>query len=312
MKYKLLLTACITFTIFLLNGQNQFQNPSFEEWEPIKYGSIPEPVNWSSIRTAEPDNLAKIAPAVWGQSDDAHTGNYSLYLTNIAIFGIVATGTITNGRIVANLNPDLGNSHTDPDSAQWNMPLNQRPDSVVGWYKCKPSPGDFPTAKVLIHKGYAALPQEDSSNWIGVAYIELSSSEVTEWTRFSVPFEYFDERTPEFFLTILTAGNGTTAVANSEAWFDDLKLIFNGTPVDEINAEDFQVYASHGQLNVFLDADRGNSKLQVVDLSGREVLSGELINGEANRFKMDVPDGVYVATVYAEGSMLSKKVYIRK
>ena len=313
MKYTFLIASAFFYMIINAGAQNQFENASFEDWEPIKYGSIPEPVNWSSIRTAEPDNLAQLAPAVWDRSDDAHTGSHSLYLKNISIFGIVATGMITNGRVVANLNPELGNSHTDPDSAQWNMPLNLRPDSVVGWYKCKPSPNDFPTAKVLIHKGYAALPQQDSSNWIGAGYIELSSSEVTQWTRFSTPFEYFDERTPEFFLTILTAGNGTSAVANSEAWFDDVKLIFNGTPVDEMKQQDFQVYASNGILNVSLEgSSRDVSQISVVDLMGREVLAGELLIGENTQFDLNVPDGVYVVSVMTKNNTLSKKVYVRK
>jgi hypothetical protein len=256
--------------------------------------------------------MAQLSPAVWGMSDDAHTGNHSLYLTNIGIFGIVATGTMTNGRILADLNTELANSHTVPDSSEWNTPIITRPDSLVGWYKGKPSVDDFPTAKALLHTGYASLPQKDSSTWIGVAYIELSGSEVNVWTRFSVPFDYFNNDTPEFILSTFTSGNGLSAIADSEAWFDDVKLIYNGTPVDEISASDFHVYSSNGVLSVFLDdSKRGNSQLRVMDLAGRTILTREIENGRNHQFQMNVKDGVYIVTVQTSTNILSKKVWIR-
>jgi hypothetical protein len=311
MKKNLLLVFTFFFLISQVFSQSQFENASFEEWESIPYGSVPEPLEWSSIRTAEPDELAKVAPAVWNISDEAHSGEHSLYLTNISIFGIVATGTITTGRILANLNTDLANSHTDPDNPQWHCPLTKRPDSLVGWYKGNPSPNDFPTVKALLHTGYAALPQEDSSNWIGVAYIELSGSQVTEWTRFSVPFEYFNDNTPEFMLTILTAGDGLTPVDGSEAWFDDLELIYNGTSINELTTDHLHVYASNGILNVFLDeTNKVQSTVSVVDLTGRQVYSGEIISGRNQQFALNLKNGVYIVTVQSGANLISKKVWV--
>lgn len=311
MKKNLLLVFTFLFLVTQTFSQSQFENASFEEWESIPYGSVPEPVEWSSVRTAEPDELAQVAPAVWDVSDDAHSGNHSLYLTNISIFGIIATGTITNGRILADLNTELANSHTDPENSQWNMPLTKRPDSLVGWYKGNPAEGDFPTAKALLHTGYAALPQEDSSNWIGVAYIPLSGSAVTEWTRFSVPFDYFNDNTPEFILTILTAGDGLTPIAGSEAWFDDLELIYNGTSVDELTVDNLQVFASYGKLNVFLDETKKvKSNLSVVDLAGRQVFASEIIPGQNHQFALNLKKGVYIVSVKSGTNLISKKVWV--
>jgi len=312
MKKNLLLLVSCFFISSLVFSQSQFENASFEEWEGIPYGSVPEPVQWSSIRTALPDELAQVAPAVWDVSDDAHTGNHSLYLTNIDIFGIIATGTITNGRILANLNTDSAYSYTDPDNQEWNCPIVKRPDSLVGWYKSIPADGDFPTAKALLHTGFASLPQEDSSTWIGVAYIELSGSPVTEWTRFSTPFDYFNDNIPEFMLSILTAGDGLTPLAGSEVWFDDLELIYNGTSVQELSAENLQVFATNGNLNVFIDKpDRKEVTLKVVDLAGRQVYSGEINSGQNYHFALDANEGVYIVSVNDGNNVISKKVLIR-
>lgn len=312
MNRFLLSISFVTLFLSMTIAQSQFENASFEDWEEIEYGSIPEPVEWSSVRTATPDELAKLAPAVWDRSDDAHSGNHSLYLINIDIFGITATGTMTNGRILANLQTELANSHTEPEEPKWNTPLTKRPDSLIGWYKCKPTENDFPTAKALLHTGYASLPQDDSSTWIGVAYIELSGTDVNEWTRFSTPFEYFNNEIPEFMLSILTAGNGLSAIGGSEAWFDDVELIYLGTSVDELNADALTVYSSNGRLYVHLaDNQNMNAQISVIDLAGNRVFAGNLKTGNRQQFDLNVKDGIYIVNVRVRERLYTKKVYIR-
>jgi hypothetical protein len=218
---------------------------------------------------------------------------------------------LTNGRVKANLDYDSTNSHTVPEESQWHMRLPHRPDSVIGWYKGKPSPGDFPTMKVLLHTGYASLPQDDSSTWIGVAYAELSTTEVSNWTRFSAPFEYFNDETPEFMLTILTSGNGTNAIEGSEAWFDDIELIYNdGTDIGELTAEDLNVTFSYGTLNVFIaDQSRTEGSLLVHDISGRQVFAGEITAGELQQYPLNLDHGIYLVTVSMGKKQITKKVF---
>lgn len=313
MTRSLLLTFISLLFIQLgLFAQKQFENASFETWEDIPHGSIQEPVEWSSIRTADPDELAGIAPGVWNISDDAHTGNHSLYLENIAIFGFVATGTITNGKVLANLDPSLGNSHTEVDDSRWHTVLTARPDSLVGWYKAKPTAGDFPTAKALLHTDYASLPQDDSTTWIGVAYIELSGEEVSEWTRFSTPFDYFNDETPEFLLSILTAGDGLAALEGSEVWFDDVELIYNETSISEYASDKLVVNSYQGKLNVYVDDKRNvPSNLSITDISGRVVFSAELTTGTTNQFSPNLTEGIYIVSVKVDNRLLTSKVFIQ-
>ncbi len=106
-----------------LVAQQQFENPGFEDWEDA--GTvIEEPTNWSSIKTSDAGQIINdAAPVVWAQSDDAHSGNYSLKLFNTAAFTIVASGTISNGRVHADFNPELGYVYTQHDDDRWHTAL---------------------------------------------------------------------------------------------------------------------------------------------------------------------------------------------
>jgi hypothetical protein len=306
-----LLILMLSFGIYL-GAQTQVANSGFEEWEPIEHGSVPEPVDWSAARTALPDELAALAPANWGQSDDAHSGNYSVYVINKSAFGIVATGTITCGRVYADLDPEKGNVFTDTADERWHASLPHRPDSVIGWYKAKPSAGDFPTVKFLLHKGFASVPQDDSASWIGVAHLDLPAAEVTEWTRFSIPFVYESEETPEFCLAVLTAGDGLNSIADSEAWFDDLQLIYNAASVQELEDDNLIVSFDNDLLNVQINhRELDGATLVVSDLMGRQLYSESITAYTKQRIRLSESYGMVVVTIRSQMGNLSRKVMVR-
>jgi hypothetical protein len=313
MKQTILLALVFLFILPpVVYAQTQFENAGFEEWEDIPLGNIPEPVDWSSIRTCLPVELQEVTPDVWNISDDAHTGNHSVYLTNVFIFGFVATGTLTNGRILADLDPTAGNSHTDAEDPRWNTPFTARPDSLVGWYKSIPTEGDFPTVHVVLHTDYASIPQDDSSTWVGEAFIELSTSEVSTWTRFSTPFHYYSDGNPEYLLTILTAGNATDALDGSEVWFDDLEMIYNSSSVTEYNAERLSVFAAGGRLNILLeDGKMGQADMRISDITGRTVYKQKITTGLQNSLQPGLTEGIYIVSVSYEDRLYTQKVFLR-
>jgi len=105
MKKIILIFTVGLFGIFSLHAQttDTIENPGFEEWE-LPFGlpvNHPEPVNWSSIKTSDNININPVAPINWARSDTAHSGNYSLKLFNVSALCLVATGTMTNGRVHA-------------------------------------------------------------------------------------------------------------------------------------------------------------------------------------------------------------------
>lgn len=311
MKLSIFAGIILFFFSINLNAQYQLENPGFEFWENVIL-PVEEPVDWSSIKTGDVDNLNVAAPIVWGKSTDAHSGNYSLKLFNVWVFLInqAAVGTMTNGRIHPDLNLDNSYSYTDTLDSRWNTPLPHRPDSLTGWYKCYPEPGDFGTVKAVLHRGYGQQP-EGNSEWIGVAYYELPGDTVDVWTRFSVPFVYTLDDTPEYILCYMTSGNGVDAIGESSALFDDLELIYNPDGIEEFTTANFKAYYSSNQLVVSLDESSGLPyNLTVFDITGRNVFETKLIGGQQSRLNVHLVPGIYIVKASLGDKVLSKKIVI--
>ncbi len=311
MKKQFTFLLVLSFVFGLSAFAQQFQNGGFEEWEDVGLGAeMMEPVNWSSIKTSDLDNLNPLAPVVWSISDDAHSGDYSIHLFSVGTLGIVASGMITNGRVHADLNPDNGYVYTIQDDPRWNSPFDGRPDSVVGWFKSIPVGEDFGTVKVALHTASLEIPG-DETNIVAMAFLELPPAVHENWTRFAVAFEYYKSIKPEYYLTILTSGNGTAAVAGSEAWFDDVKFIYNPESVEENTLENLMVFSSNGKINISI---KGNNiddyKIVVNDLMGRQLFNGEMQSGESLQISNKISKGVYVVTVIGDNRSLSRKIVI--
>ena len=108
MKRIQTLLLFVVFLSAMASAQTQLENPGFELWEDILVSdpdTIREPIDWSSLKTSDDPTLSSLAPVVLTRSQDAHTGDYSLELTNVKSF-IVANGLATNGRVHPNINTD--------------------------------------------------------------------------------------------------------------------------------------------------------------------------------------------------------------
>ncbi len=226
-----LLIVLFVFAIVSISfgQQTQPQNPGFEFWEDVGL-ETDEPVDWSSIKTSDNSFLNGLAPYVWDKSTDAHTGNYSVKLFSAPILTFVAAGALTNGRVHADINPDLGYMFTDVNDERWNTPIDRKPDSVAVWIKHFPQGNDTAQVKALLHTGTAKLPDPTMSNWVGLALINVPD-QTSDWTRFSAPFEYFNGDDPEYILFVVSSA-GTTATEDTETYFDDFELIYNPVKLD--------------------------------------------------------------------------------
>ena len=311
LRYLLIFCVAI-FWSTNLTAQYQLVNPGFEEWEEIGLGpNILEPVNWSSIKSTDDPDLNNTAPVVWEKSDDAHTGNYSLHLFTLSLFGLKIPGTITNGRIHSSMIPDSGYTFTDPDNAKWHTSISASPDSLVGWYKAKPEPGDYAKVKVVIHKGFIAVSEnQDTSAYFGSGTKYLSGEVVNEWRRFSVPIKYYKSEKPEFILVTISSSKGTDAIPGSELWVDDLKLIYNnGTGITEENADNLTLFTANNNLNVLVTGDKNEEFiLRVYDINGKLHLQNSGRINQKSSFFYDLPTGIYVVSVKYNGKVLTKKI----
>jgi hypothetical protein len=87
--------------------------------------------------------------------------------------------------------------YTDVSKDGFSTPFKSRPDSVTGWYKYAPSENDSCMVVMLLHEGYITLPDHGTrSCWIGGVKLMLPSTHGNNWVRFSAPFFYLNDRSP--------------------------------------------------------------------------------------------------------------------
>lgn len=217
-----LLSAC------LLQAQGQLDNPSFETWSNANQ-SNQEPTDWSSLKTSDGGTfINNLVPQLCWRSSDAHTGNYSVNLRTVSSIAGDANGLLTNGRVHAEFNIANSYMYTIQDEPQWNTAVTGRPDSIVGWFKASPEAGDRPNLGALLHVDEGRLPAFGTEgNYVAGASWKGPYAQVSEWTRFSAPFQYLNDTEPEWILFILTAGDSAGSQVGTQVWYDDLALIYN-------------------------------------------------------------------------------------
>ncbi len=310
---KLYSIAFLSFVGFNSFSQQQLENPSFETWENVG-APTEEPVEWSSIKTSDNSGLNTSAPKVCERSSDAHSGSYSVKLTNVSAFFIVANGILSNGRIHSDLNPENGYVFTDASNAQWNTPFTSRPDSLVGWYKFSPQNNDKGKVEAIIHSGNAQNPENGTaSNFVAKARFILPSTTVSSWTRFSVPFHYFNSNPSSHILMVLSSGDSTQAKAGSIAFFDDIELIYNPLSVDEIDAQKIVVFSNNVNLCIQLprfNFDNNRISAKVYDLQGRVVNTFENLTQGINYTSLPKNEGIYLVSIDINGQKITKKIVI--
>lgn len=311
----------LTLLIVLLlagvsTAQDQLENPGFELWDTIQASetdTIWEPVEWSSLKTSDNPGLNALAPVVCNRSSDAHSGEYSVKLTNVLSF-VVANGVVSNGLFHPDVNPVLAYIFTDTLNSEWNTPLTARPDSISGWFKYTPQGGDTLQVIVNLHQGFGKQPDiAFTQNWIAVAEFKSPLNTEDEWVRFSVPFTYFSEDSPEYVLVVLNSGSGYTPVAGSIALFDDLEMIYNSPQSleDKIRQSEGFIYALDKQHLMIREMDHSQFQtVRIHDLSGKLVFEGSVTSDQVNISSAHLREGIYIVTLNGKENVFSQKIML--
>lgn len=247
---RILLSTLIALTAGLSYGQGQIENPGFEDnWSTTGvYGSEPEPGEWSGLKSSDDNFLASFAPVTaFQETTDPHTGTYCIRLTVSSTSN--ANGLLTNGRVHADFNPELGYVFTEPSDSIWHLSFNDRPDSLVFWVKHTPESNtngeDKSKVEILLHDNSLAgeLPHNGTTtHWVGKARADVTGT-ISNWQRMSVPFMYFNSNTPDYALMVLSAGDSTIALPGTDMWVDDIELIYNpiSTSIDPSASQSIDV-----------------------------------------------------------------------
>lgn len=250
-------------TIHVTFGDNyQLPNSGFEDYRTEQITklddsykqitvNVEEPLNWHSFASATGDfvQAANAFSDPHTYSSDVvrsgATGKKSLLLTSASVFGIVANGTITTGRMQAGamtaadtkncafLSTD--NTSTDSHGDPFYALMDGTPDSIAVWVKFKQGkPSEehpYATISAALTDGtYYQDPQDkEYTNVVATAKNAQITSNNFEWQRIVVPFKYTgnDVKAKAMLVTISTNADPGQGSAADNLYVDDISLIYN-------------------------------------------------------------------------------------
>ncbi len=245
-----------------VGGGYQLKNESFEDWH-TSTGDYEEPNGWHSFESAT-GMLAPLAGHHLTRSTDAHSGSASARIFATSIFGIVANGTMTTGRLnagsmsaadVANhAYLDMSATDVDGNGDPFYTALYSRPDSIAVWVKFKqgtPSAEHpYATVSAVITDGSFYQDPEDKAYTNVVAKAAYSTIAQTEgsWVRVVAPFVYTEQTVDPraILVTMSTNADPGQGSGDDELLIDDVQLIYNACLSSlKVKGQDVPAFNSH-------------------------------------------------------------------
>lgn len=278
MKKQFLFISFICATS-ALNAQ-LLPNGGFENW--TNQTLYEDPQYWSGMNGLTMVGAEQSAI----KSTDAHSGTYALKLKT-SVSDIGGDGEMdTIPAIIM-----LGTMDIFNGTGTIGYPYNQRPDSLIGWYKLS-SPENVP-----FHLEFSSSKWNSGSGnpeTVSVALFEGQAS--SNYVRFSVPITYFNNSTPDSIQVFATNTTDEFVVTN-ELYLDDLGFVFNTAGITE-NTAQIEIYPNPVTNLLTVKSDQPVQRISVKDLHGRELfeLAGntELYQVETNEFT----PGIYFCELY--------------
>lgn len=234
----------VSFGDELVRGTNyHVPNGGFEQWHSST-GSYVEPNAWHSFETATGD-WASLAGHHIEKSDKGIGGTACARIFATSIFGIVANGTMTTGRMNAgsmdatnkknNAYTDTGMGDVDGNGDPFYVALRSRPDSLVMFVQFHQGTANsqhpYATVSAVITDGSYYQDPEDKTYTNVVAKAANNQIAVTgdAWQRIAIPFVYTDNMVEPkaILITISTNADAGQGSANDEVLVDNLSLVYN-------------------------------------------------------------------------------------
>ena len=227
----------------------QLPNSDFEAWA----ASTGEPDRWHGFKSAGGTFASTSAGLVsLASSDDVRSGasGHSAVMTAGSIFGIVANGTMTNGRLMAgsmsatstdnHAEMDKSKTNTDTNGDLFYMPLYAKPDKFNVWLKYTQGTANPEYKASVSVKTFDGTYYQEP---VDKTYTNLSGSIVGgaisagDWTFYSFPFDYDSyaangANTEAIFVTFSTNGTPAQGSKNDALYVDDMELVYLGNMTD--------------------------------------------------------------------------------
>ena len=298
----------------------QLPNQSFEAWHTSSENYV-EPNGWHSFESAT-GGFAGLAGHHLKKSSDAHSGDASACIIATSLFGIIANGTMTTGRLNAgsmsatstdnNAYLDTSKKDVDGNGDPFYIPQYSRPDSVAVWVKFKQgkATADHPYATIsaaITDGTYYQDPENKTyTNVVAKAKNNKIATTGGKWVRVSAPFVY-TKNTVEpqaILITISTNADAGQGSENDEVLVDDIELVYNAKVTSlKIKGQDVAGFSPDKneyemELNSVITAD--DIELTVDGKATNKVKTVEVEYDNDNQ-----PTGYYLCTATAIGADMS-------
>jgi hypothetical protein len=241
LQHLIAFVFCIA-SAWQLQAQTQIVNLGFEDWDALGTSSE-EPVGWNSFMNAQNNGVSGfVFDLARTQKVERNTdkrpgsaGNYSARIWSNSVFGVVANGNLTTGRImIGSTTADSPDNHnrTLTSNSLYNQPFTGLPDSLVVWVKYSAAAGNTARISATIHGNYDYRDPEASdpnaANFVvGRAVLNYPPTG-GNWIRLSIPFDYnFPHSDPRYILITFTTNSTPGGGASGDQVFiDDLEFIY--------------------------------------------------------------------------------------
>ena len=221
-------------------------NGNFELWHASS-DKYEEPNAWHSFESAT-GNFASLAGHHLEKSDKGRNDSSCARIYSTSLFGVIANGTMTTGRLNAgsisadntsnNAYMDMsltGEDNVDGNGDPFYVPLNVKPDSLTVWVRFKQGQATaahpYATVSAAITDGtYYQDPQDkEYKNVIATAANREIAETGDQWTRLSIPFEYTTSNLEPKALLVTISTNADPGAGSSgdEVLVDDIALVYN-------------------------------------------------------------------------------------
>ena len=248
--FALLAAAVLLSGAAQAQNRPQITNGDFETWT---FDGANLPNYFNSFQTAD-GSLAGTAYSSSNRQVKRSTdrrpgskGSYSCSIWSRKVWGVVAQGNLTTGRVHAggmSATSDKNYNYSDRDGSNTKngfknpcaMPFTGRPDSLVVWVKFAPNGTDskHPYAKVTatIHDDFDYLDGYENtspqSHVVATAINMTIAKTNGQWKRLSIPFKYTNNGAQPKYILLSAATNAYPGGGheNDYLYLDDITLVY--------------------------------------------------------------------------------------
>jgi Secretion system C-terminal sorting domain len=296
MKY-IVTSVILLITVSLTNAQTNAATPNanFESW--VSHTNYNDASQWNDLN-----------------STTGILGFYTLYQDNVTVkSGTYSAQLVTNYYSLLSLTvPGVlttGTINTTNYTISGGLPYTLRPDSIIGWYQYVSVSNDHANCEFYLFGS-------SNTDTIGQAFYRSPTTNVSTWTRFSLPVTYTSVATPQTALWIFSSSiDQNSGHAGSQLIIDSIGLVFNSSAVNTI--KDNAVVGigpnpTNGPLTVSIASSRGASlagkvfTMNVLDVTGRLVKSEKITEGTTVLNIGELPEGLYIYSLLDEEGIVIK------